>query len=230
MKEKQLIYDHTNQISDQEFIAPTFLKESEIKKIEKHIEDSIGKNSIVFHEIISQIIHPDIYMIEPTPDKDFYTLVTVGMSALPMTCKNSDSKYIELMISLPKTWKLSQDDLKDENNYWPIRMLKYLARFPFEHKTWLGYGHSIPNGNPASEFSTNCNFTGLLLLPSLIFKNSWECKAGLFKKIHFYTLHPLYTNEMNYKIENGVDSMFDKFDENKLSEIVDINRKEIIFT
>lgn len=230
MGNKQIIYDHSNQKIEEGLIAPTFLKESEIKKIEKHIENSIGKNSMVFHEVVSQIIHPDIYMIDPTPEKDFYTLVTVGMSALPMTCENNESKYIELMISLPKTWKLSQEDLKDENNYWPIRILKYLTRFPFEYKTWLGYGHSIPNGNPATEISQNCKFTGVLLLPSLVFKSSWECKVGLFKKIHFYTLHPLYTDEMNYKIENGVESMFDKFDEYKLSEIVDIQRKEIKFT
>lgn len=227
MENKQTIYDHRNQKPEEGLIAPTMLKKSEVKKIENHIENTIGKIDMVFHELVSQIIHLDVYKIDPAPDRDFYTLVTVGMSALPMTSPNKNTQYIELMISLPKTWKLSQEDLKDENNYWPIRMLKNLGRFPFEYKTWLGFGHTIPNGNPPAKQSENCNFTGMLLLPSLILRDSWECKADLFKKVHFLALYPLYTSEMDYKVENGVESLFDAFDTCKLSEIVNINREEM---
>ncbi|MFQ8729788.1 MAG: suppressor of fused domain protein [Enterocloster bolteae] len=26
------------------------------------------------------------------------------------------------------------------SEYWPIRLIKYLARFPHEYSTWLGWG------------------------------------------------------------------------------------------
>ena len=226
---KKQIYYHKNP-ENNNLTIPTLLKKSEISTIEKFIEKNIGKNNMVFHEVVSDIIHVDIYMIEPRKEHDFYTLVTVGMSALPMyTPLNVTNKYIELMISLPKTWKLKQEELKDENNYWPIRILKEVARFPFIFKTWLGFGHTIPNWNPPEAFSETAKFNGVLLLPSLIYKKSWKCRVGLFKEVQFLTIHPLYENEMDFKIEHGVDALLNKFDENKVNEIVDIKRPEISF-
>ena len=36
----------------------------------------------------------------------------------------------ELAIALPADWKLDQESMKDEKWYWPIRLLKSLARLP----------------------------------------------------------------------------------------------------
>lgn len=52
---------------------------------ENHIEKNIGKIENVFHEISSDFIHVDIYIITPTKEKPYYTLVTSGMSSLPQT-------------------------------------------------------------------------------------------------------------------------------------------------
>jgi hypothetical protein len=223
------VYNHENP-ENASFTPPTFLKEWEVKKIDDFIEKNIGTCGMVFHELVSDTIHVDVYRIDPREQYDFYTLVTVGMSALPMhTPPSVKSRFMELMISLPKTWKLDQKDFNDETNYWPVRILKELARFPFMYKTWLGFGHTIPNGNPPEPVSENSNFRGLLLLPSLMFKKSWKCKVGLFKEVNFLAVHPLYENEMNHKVEYGVDSLLDKFDEYKVTEVTDINRPEIVF-
>ncbi len=59
---------------------------------------------------------------------------------VPSALDEYELYYAELMIDLPPEW-LVQDD--DENNYWPIRWLKILARLPIDSDTWLGYGHTI---------------------------------------------------------------------------------------
>ena len=39
-------------------------------------------------------------------------------------------KRQELAIALPADWKLDQESMKNEKWYWPIRLLKVLARLP----------------------------------------------------------------------------------------------------
>ena len=56
---------------------------------------------------------------------------------------------VQSSISLKSSQKLGRagsnpKDLPYER-FWPIQMLKFLARFPHEYKTWLGWGHTIPN-------------------------------------------------------------------------------------
>lgn len=59
-------------------------------------------------------------------------------------------RYAELVISLPPFWPLDEQSWRDERHYWPVRLLKTLGRLPHEYDTWLGVGHTIPNGDPRS--------------------------------------------------------------------------------
>ena len=54
--------------------------ESNIDAITEHIEKYIGKVDFVYHEIISPLVHIDIHLVNPTPERNFYTLITSGMS------------------------------------------------------------------------------------------------------------------------------------------------------
>lgn len=58
-----------------------FYTEKEMELIEKYIEDTYGPFNSVLHEIASPDIHVDICVIEPTPERNYYTLVTMGMGA-----------------------------------------------------------------------------------------------------------------------------------------------------
>jgi hypothetical protein len=54
----------------------------------------------------------------------------------------------ELVMALPAEWPLEQSELEDESNYWPLGLLKMLARLPHEFETFVWFGHTIPNGDP----------------------------------------------------------------------------------
>src|SRR5690606_34847414 len=111
----------------------------------EHVQKRLGEVDIVYHEMISDLVHIDVNRIPPRDDHPWITLFTTGMSAKPMTPPDEldDYYYAELLLHLPPEWPLEMSDFEDENNYWPIRLLKMLARLPHEFETWLAYGHTV---------------------------------------------------------------------------------------
>lgn len=207
---------------------PLIYEEKDIEALESFISNSFGKFSSVFHEIVSPDIHVDIAIIEPNDQQDYYTLITMGMGAYKMNAPKELSKYkldfAEIMVRLPKEWIVNNNE---EKWYWPLRWLKILARFPLEQDTWLGDGHTIPNGEPFSEDTLlNC-----ILLLSAVDKDCNEAivKLPSGKVINFYTMVPLYEEEVKYKIENGVEALLDKFEQEDIPfpPIIDKNRKNV---
>ncbi len=178
--------------------------------------------------MLSDTIHLDVLYIKPSENRDYHSFVTLGMSNIAMNPIEGaeDDKYSELMICLPKDWKVSDEDFKNEEYYWPIRWLKILARLPHENNSWLSFGHTIPNGDPAMPFSEETKLSSMLLLPPVGIDNEfWNLEISDSKNVKFYNLVPLYQEELSYKLKNGVDSLFDKFEEINLGLVLDINRK-----
>ena len=108
-----------------------FYTEKEMELIEAYIERTYGSFDSVLHEIASPDIHVDICVIEPRPERNYYTLVTMGMGAhrmsVPQELADMHLERAELAISLPPDWKLDSDE---ERWYWPVRWLKILASCP----------------------------------------------------------------------------------------------------
>ncbi|MFI8603501.1 suppressor of fused domain protein [Cellulophaga baltica] len=204
--------------------------DSSMEEISDHIEAHIGKIHMVFHEIVSEQVHIDVHWVKPTKEHPFHTLITSGMSDKPMNTPEGveGCDYAELSICLPEEWKISEEDFRDENNYWPIRFLKYLARFPHEYNTWLSYGHTIPNGNPPEAFAENTKLNTMILLPSIMFGDKFPILELENKTITFYTLIPLYDEEVALKMAKGVDALFDGFDKFELTDVLQINRPNTI--
>ena len=209
--------------------------EQNIKAISDHIERHIGRTEAVFHEIVSDLVHIDVHWVKPTGRFPFHTLVASGMSDRSMTVPEGldDHQYAELCILLPENWQIvgtsysaMEEVFKNENNYWPVRWLKTIARFPHEYNTWVGYGHTIPNGENASPFARNTKLGCMILLPSLSLGSKFfSLKINKNKIINIYCLYPLYQEEMNFKLKNGTDALLDKFEEYNLTDIVDTDRE-----
>jgi hypothetical protein len=210
--------------------TPPDSSESSLEEIDAHIKKYIGPVETVFHEIVSDIVHVDVHFIPPTDERPVITLVTSGMSDLPMTVPEGleEFRFAELLVSLPPEWPMSQEDFEDENAYWPVRWLKILARLPHEYDTWLGWGHSVPNGDPAEPFAPDTGFTGMILgSPVSIDPDFARLKVSEEKTIYFYALYPVYTEEMKIKLNKGAEELFARFDKNDVIDVVDLNRKNL---
>jgi ribosomal protein S27E len=202
--------------------------EEAIDAISRHIETHLGPIDSVFHEIISDLVHLDVYVVKPTAERPWVTFITSGMSSLPMTVPEGreEMRFAELIITLPEDWPLEQSVWEDENHYWPVRWLKTLARLPHEYETWLGFCHTVPNGDPPESLAESTDFCGFILLPPLSAPEGFrELQAGDEKTIHFYSIVPLYPEEMEFKVARGADALLERFEKYEIGDVVDLRRR-----
>ncbi len=204
--------------------------DSNLVEIDAHIEKHIGKVEMVYHELISDLVHIDVHQIPPSESRPFWTLVTTGMSDLPMTTPEGreEYSYAELMICLPEDWKMGKEHWKDEANYWPIRILKACARFPHEYKTWLCRGHSLPLFGDPNKLAKIIPFTSLVLgTPKTVARDFLELPIRDNKIIRFFVLYPIYEGELALKLKNGYSQLEELFDKNGITELLDIKRMDV---
>ena len=126
--------------------------EEELDAVENHIEKHFGAYANVFHELVSPDIHLDICIVDPTEERNYYMLVTLGMGAhrmnVPAELAACKLERAELAIALPPDWNIHENDAV---HYWPIHLLKDLARLPIKDNTWLAWGHTIDSRVPYAE-------------------------------------------------------------------------------
>jgi hypothetical protein len=202
-------------------------------KIAAHIERYIGKYTMVFHEIISDFVHIDVQIVAPSPEHNFYTLITTGMSDLPMKVPSDAQQwqYAEMMICLPADWPaLSVEAMQQEVNYWPLRWLKILARMPHQYDTWLAIGHTIPNGGePPIPFAENTDLCCALISEPLMFGREFQkVEVSPEKTVNLLALVPIYADEMDLKLSNGSGSLFERLDSAGVTELLDIHRSSVV--
>lgn len=207
---------------------PQYLySEKEVEKVEAYIKQQYGEFEEVFHEIVSLDIHCDIAMIPPTEERPYYTLVTMGAGAyrmdIPKELKKWKLERAEYVIFLPKDWNIKSDK---EEDYWPIRMLKDIARFPIYTDSWITLGHTVTMNEDSSPVASNTELNSCVLLNSFgKDKQIVEAlKLRLFgDEVNFWQLLPLYQEEVEFTFDHTTDELIELLKDVPM--VVDINRK-----
>lgn len=221
------IYRHAPR---QKPFTPAFGEANHIELIERHIARHLAEPAWVYHEIVSDLVHLDIHVVLPTEERPWTTLVTCGMSARAMTVPEGaeEFSYAELVLSLPPEWPLTKEAFHDEANYWPVRLLKVLARLPHEYETWLGLAHSIPHGDPPEPYAASTRFCGAVLAPPMLTPEEFGClQVTPEMPIHFMAVLPVYQEELKLKLDRGAEALFGRFDEAGVNELVDLGRVNV---
>ena len=204
--------------------------------IGEHVVKHIGPVTDVFHEIQSVGVRVDILIVGPSESRPFVTLVTCGMSeqAMRIPIENPEDlgiipelRFAELLLCLPPEWPMTPDNFRDETNYWPIRWLKRLARMPHEMDGWLGLGHTIPHGDPPSPLGPNTRFCGWLVDEPVLFAPEVQKLRAGERTINFYSIVPLYEEEMLLKLREGSGALSHLLDKAKVSELIDVGRRNV---
>ena len=206
--------------------TPELYTEQELDAVEDHITAHFGIYRNVIREHISPDIRVNIYVVEPTPERNHYTLVTVGMGAhrmnVPEEVVSMKLDRAELLVTLPPDWKVYDDD---ERWHWPLRWLKNAARLPSDQDTWLFYWYTVTNYMPYAE---NTKFCSVMLTPPYFFGAEAEvCKLPDGDDVNFYQMLPLYESEMNFKRENNAEALENLFPSD-FNMVVNINRKNVV--
>ena len=191
---------------------PEVYSEDEMSAIEQHIQSTFGAFDQVLHELDSPDIHVDICVVPPSERRNYYTLVTMGMGAHRMNVPKELAEYklerAELAIALPPDWKLDKDSMQEQRWYWPVGLLKVLARLPISNDTWLGFGHTMDKQSP---FAEDTKLTAAILTgPQGVEEGGEVCILPGGEEVNFYQVLPLYREEMEYKLEHDADALLER--------------------
>jgi hypothetical protein len=203
-----------------------------VDAIHEHLERFFASEWTVFHEEDSDLVHIDVHVIPPGTDREWLTLVTSGMAERPMTVPEGleDYTYAELVLALPADWPILAFDqsFEDTGTYWPVWLLKDLARLPHNYDTFLYYGHTVGNGDPPLPYE-GTEFCGSLVAgPRLTPDEFDELALPDGRLVHFYAVYPLHESEMEFKLKHGSDALLDCFVEEGVTEWVDVSRASVV--
>ncbi len=196
-----------------------------------HVEKHVGPVKDVMHEMCSDYIHCDILHVAPSERRAFHTLVTSGMSDRPMNVPEGmeDVRLAEVYLCLPPEWPVSDEAFQSEANWWPVRLLKEIARMPHMFQSWLGAWHTISNGEPAVPYADGVPFRGaMLFVPLLLPEEFGEVALPGGDTIRIYSVIPLHAGEMEFKLKRGGEELLRMFDEStEMTEVIDLSRPPV---
>ncbi|MFI6757668.1 suppressor of fused domain protein [Micromonospora sp. NPDC050417] len=209
------------------FVAAEGQRQEVAEAIDRHIAEHFGPVAFVLHEIGSHLVGVHVYVVGPTAERPFQTLITSGMSERPMTVPDGSgiSPYAELVLCLPADWPLTQAALQDERTGWPVRVLKQVARLPHEYGTWIGEWHSVPNGDPAERYAPGTSFAGVVVTPMLrVRPEARTIDVADGTQINLLALVPLHPAEVALKVSEGTNALIAALDRGGVNEVLDPDR------
>lgn len=189
-------------------------------RLMQHLQYHLGPAGPVWQELGSERVHVDVHVFPPGAGRPFAVLVTSGMSALPMkvppgVARRREREYAELCMLLPAAWPLAvaaSHGTPEESAYWPIRLLRELARLPHEQGTWLGVGHAVPHGEP---YVDGGPFTAAVLVrPTRL--GATETVPGE-PPVSLLQVVPLTASELAQKNEQGLEGLLRVLDPRRIA-------------
>jgi hypothetical protein len=194
----------------QEFDQPEFGFADEsnaiaVEERERVYEQVFGASDFVYHEMVPFVPHVDIYRFPPTDGRPFFTFVTGGMSDLRMSSPEElgpGFRRVELVFYT-----------SEARPEYP-ELLRRLAHFPHDNRTWIHWGHTMPNGTPPEPLpgtALDC----FLFMPSILQPDFGlgDRLAWRDEPVHLVWCVPITTAECNLKLEQGADALYDLFDQ-----------------
>ena len=171
----------------------------------------------------------EILHVPPQDTRPVRTLVTCGMSDQAMsvpTGKNAP-RYIELMVTLPRSWPFDQKAQADPRWKWPLDQLRSIANMPRERNRWIGWGETVANGTPPQPLAPSTKLCGAVIVPSLLVpQDFYELKIAEHS-IAFFSVLPLYKEELDLKDAQGVNHLFETLVDAGVKDFIDPRRKNV---
>ncbi|HEY4369859.1 MAG TPA: suppressor of fused domain protein [Steroidobacteraceae bacterium] len=199
------------------------------RQITAHIERHLGPIKQTFGAASADASDIDVLHVAATVDRPVHTLITAGMSDEPMAVPaDADSpRYLELMMTLPREWQLDAQAPREESWYWPIRQLLQVASLPRTSNGWLGWGHTVPNGEPPQPLAANTQLCAAIIVPSLLVPTPFYELVLDERSIAFFSVVPIYKEELALKQSEGMKVLLEKLIDRGIRDLVDPKRKNV---
>ena len=185
---------------------PDRYSDEELQCIENCIEKKFGNIALVGHEKQSPDIHLDLAVIEPSENRPYYTVCTIGAGAYRMEVpydermEHHTAERLEYAVHLPANWNVSGEDYEKQKHWWPLQMLKDCARESIGADNYFtpNYFLSFPEN-----FDLSTNACGAYLdypLPDPCFETSVNLPSG--RTVRLMQVIPIAQEEIDF-LENG---------------------------
>jgi len=198
-----------------------------LQQIRSHVERYIGGIDRVFAGDSAQGT-ADVLHVRPVNSRPYHTLLTAGMSRTEMHVPpDANAPHrVELMMTLPEAWNPSED-LNDVRSHWPTRLLQSLSKLPREREGWLGWGHTVPNGNPPQPLAPQTELCGVIIAPSLLVPVAFYELTVDGERVAFYSAIPLYREELELHAREGMAALLERLLHKDINDVVYLQRKNV---
>ena len=190
------------------------------QQIRSHVERHIGRIDRVFAGTPAQGT-ADVLHVQPVNSRPYHTLITAGMSSVAMQVPPDVTapQRLELMMTLPEGWKAGDD--------WATHLLQSLSKLPRERKGWLGWGHTVPNGDPPQPLAPHTELCGVIIAPSLLVPVAFYELDIDGERVAFYGVIPLYREELELHARAGMAALLERLLHNDINDVVHLKRKNV---
>jgi hypothetical protein len=196
------------------------VNDSRLQQIRSHVERHIGRIDRVLPGDATAGT-ADVLYVRPVNSRPYHTLVTAGMSdvAMPVPADVDAPHRIELMMTLPESWKFVD---------WPVLHLQSLSRLPrAKPDSWLGWGRTVPNGDPPQPVAPRTELCGVIVAPSLLVPIGFYELNLDGERVAFYSAIPLYREELELQAREGMTALLERLVQNDINDVVDLKRRNV---
>ena len=188
--------------------------EAWLRQREEHYQQHFGPIiQPIMHSSDAVDPHIDIYQFPPYGDRDYWTLITGGMSNLAQTLADGTQHYTELLMYVR------------EPRPWMFHALKVLAEFPARYQTFFFWGHTIDYGRLTQDVPTR--LTAFLLLPPYFERTGFDSLQIDGDPVHFLWCVPITAQEQIFAKEHGGMALAHRMEMENFAIVVDENRESL---
>lgn len=194
---------------------------------ELHYEAWLGPHATVCEPVLSQIPPINVYIYPPSPERNrsFNTLITSGMSDLPMNLPPGTDRSLaraELLMYVPHREPESTPRFE-------VELLRSMARLPFEYDTWLSVGQTRPNGNPPRPIAPGSQLTTAFFLPPFFEPDGFADGLRLEgESVNLLWLQPITDAERQFALSKGSRALVELMEQRHLSPVLNLNRPSLL--
>lgn len=202
-------------------------------RVRRHLEKLVGPVDFELRlpsatAPVDGLEEPVILVVKASESWPFHTLVSCGLSDRAMPTPQEEWQFAELCLLLPPEWELEPNLDYTASDQWPVRWMYDLIHMPARAGGWLGYGHSVPNGEPPQPFAPDTPLCSWLLLPSVSLPKTFtRVRLADNSVLNFWALVPLHQDETYLKVNKGTPALIEKLAYKNVSDILDMERPSV---
>lgn len=209
-------------------VGPSMAPDAWQLERDAHYEKMLGKPAFVWHVDTALLPHIDVYLYEPSTERNYYTLLTSGMSDARMSVPKEVSGVAARAEIIQYVAHVDVGTAKVEPP-WFVQSMFSLARFPFAYRTWLSYAHTVPNGEPAVPFTQGSLLTTAFFMEPVFEPTAFRRELTIGDEpVDLLWLGFITEAELQFKLQYGQAALLAAFRERHYPQLLDVYRTSLV--